>query len=147
MQGRINKELQDLNANPLRGCFVEIVGDNLCNWRAVVDGPQGSAYEGGRFELAISLPSNYPFRPPEVKFRTKIYHTNVKQSDGSLCADIFQNNWAPTLNMRFVLETVISILAEPAPEHALEAEIAAEMMNNPTLFRQKAQEHVRLYAR
>lgn len=147
MQNRINKELQDLMGNPLENCVIDLVGDNLYRWRAVISGPQGSAYAGGKFELAIELPQNYPFRPPEVKFRTKIYHVNVKKEDGSLCADIFQNSWAPTLNMRFVLESVISILATPAPEHALEPEIAAEMLNNPSAFANKAQDWVRQYAR
>jgi ubiquitin-conjugating enzyme E2 D/E len=146
MQGRINKELQDLITNPIPGCFVQILADNLYLWRAVVEGPANSLYQGGKFEMSIILPQNYPFRPPEVKFLTKVYHVNVKQTDGSLCADIFQNNWAPTLNLRYVLETVLTILSEPAPEHALEPEIAAEMMNNPTLFRQKVQEYVRRYA-
>jgi ubiquitin-protein ligase len=147
MQNRISKELQDLSQNPPEGCHLELVADNLYRWRAVVSGPVGSPYVGGRFELAIELPQNYPFRPPDVKFRTKIYHVNVKKEDGSLCADIFQNNWAPTLNMRYVIESVISILATPAPEHALEPEIAAEMMNSPAVFHQKAQEWVRNFAR
>ena len=146
MQGRINKELQDLMSNPVQGCFVQLLADNLYNWRAVIDGPLNSCYQGGKFEINIVLPQNYPFRPPEVRFVTKVYHVNVKQADGSLCADIFQNSWAPTLNIRFVLESVITLLMEPAPEHALEPEIASEMLNNPTLFRQKAQEHVRRYA-
>lgn len=146
MQNRILKELQDLSTNPLEGCFIELVGDNLYKWRAIIKGPDSSPYAGGRFELAIELPQNYPFRPPDVKFKTKIYHTNVKSDDGTLCADVFQNSWAPTLNMRYVIESVISILANPAPEHALEIGIAAEMANNPSLYIANAQEWVRRYA-
>jgi Ubiquitin-protein ligase len=49
--------------------------------------------------------------------------------------------------MRYVLESLISILIHPAPEHALEADIAAEMINNPSLFHQNAQEWVRNFAK
>ena len=147
MQNRILKEIQDLTSNPLEGCFVEIVRDNPFCWRAVLDGPKDSPYAGGRFELSIDLPQNYPFRPPEVKFKTVIYHVNVKHDDGTLCADIFQNAWAPTLNMRFVLESVITILSHPAPEHALETDIAAEMANDYSTFLKKAQAFVKNYAR
>lgn len=147
MQNRIVKELQDLTQNPPEGCSIGLVNDNLYLWRAVLQGPEGSAYEGGRFEIAIALPENYPFRPPEAKFLTKIYHVNVKRDDGSVCADIFQNSWAPTLNMRYVIESLITILANPAPEHALENDIAAEMINNPNGFRNTAQEWVRNFAR
>ena len=50
---------------------------NVFAWRAVLQGPAGSPYEGGAFELAISVPEQYPLVPPEVKFRTKIFHPNV----------------------------------------------------------------------
>lgn len=146
MQNRINKELQELATEPLDGTYVGLIGDSIYNWRVIIEGPSDSAYTGGRFELLITLPQNYPFRPPEVRFMTKIYHVNVNKTDGSLCADIFQNNWAPTLKMRYVIESIISILSQPAPEHAVEPEIASQMLNNPTLFYQKAQEWVRDYA-
>lgn len=147
MQNRIVKELQDLTNNPPEGCSLTLVNDNLYLWKAILQGPAGSAYVGGKFQINITLPENYPFRPPDVKFSTKIYHVNVKREDGSVCADIFQNNWAPTLNMRYVIESLISILAQPAPEHALESEIAAEMMADPGRFYQTAQEWVRNFAR
>ena len=147
MQNRINKELQDLSNNPLEGCSISLQNDNFYHWIATLHGPDNSSYAGGRFLVSVILPENYPFRPPDVKFLTKIYHVNVKRDDGSLCADIFQNNWAPTLNMRYVLESIITVLAHPAPEHALENDIAAQMLNNPAAFHQTAQEWVRQFAK
>lgn len=47
------------------------------------------------FKLRISFPEEYPFRPPTVKFTTKIYHPNV-DSDGQVCLPIISNeNWKP----------------------------------------------------
>lgn len=38
--------------------------------------PKDTPYEGGTFELTISVPEQYPLVPPSVRFRTKIFHPN-----------------------------------------------------------------------
>ena len=42
-----------------------------------VKGPKETPYEGGTFELVISVPEQYPLTPPSVRYRTKIFHPNV----------------------------------------------------------------------
>lgn len=42
-----------------------------------LQGPKDTPFEGGTFELAISVPEQYPLVPPGVRYRTKIFHPNV----------------------------------------------------------------------
>ena len=42
-----------------------------------IQGPKGSAYEGHVVEFTIENPSTYPFKPPKLKFKTKVFHPNV----------------------------------------------------------------------
>lgn len=42
-----------------------------------VQGPSETPYEGGVFQLAFSVPEQYPLQPPQVRFLTKIFHPNV----------------------------------------------------------------------
>lgn len=63
-------------------------------------------FSGGCFNLEIEFPAEYPFKAPKVKFVTRIYHPNVKTDSGEICSDILNENWGPTLNVTYVLNTI-----------------------------------------
>ncbi|KAG7507300.1 ubiquitin-conjugating enzyme E2 D4-like [Solea senegalensis] len=97
-QKRIQKELQDLQRDPLVNCSAGPAGDDMFNWTATIMGPTDSPYQGGVFFLTINFPTDYPFKPPMVSFTTKIYHPNIN-SNGSICLDILRSQWSPALTV------------------------------------------------
>ena len=98
--------------------------DSLTNWNATILGPQDTPYEGGKFVVNIDFSDNYPFKAPKVLFKTKIFHPNVKQDTGEICAQAIENAWVPTLNAKFVIESLITLMKSPNVDNPLEAEIA-----------------------
>ncbi|XP_068944587.1 ubiquitin-conjugating enzyme E2 E2 isoform X1 [Petaurus breviceps papuanus] len=92
-------------------------GDNIYEWRSTILGPPGSVYEGGVFFLDITFSPDYPFKPPKVTFRTRIYHCNIN-SQGVICLDILKDNWSPALTISKVLLSICSLLTDcnPGPE-------------------------------
>ncbi len=40
-------------------------------------GPKDTPFENGKFELVINVPEQYPLVPPNVRFKTKMFHPNV----------------------------------------------------------------------
>ena len=73
-----------------------------------------SPYDGGVFFLDINFPQDYPFKPPKVRFQTKIYHCNVNDK-GGICLDILKDNWSPALTVSKVLLSICSLLTDPNP--------------------------------
>jgi len=74
---RLRKEIDSLLKN--KDEFITLVNnpDNMLSWKALIQGPPGSAYEGYEFEIAIDINNDYPLTPPVMKFVTKIFHPNV----------------------------------------------------------------------
>ncbi|OXB77756.1 UNVERIFIED_CONTAM: hypothetical protein H355_013144 [Colinus virginianus] len=89
-------------------------GDNIYEWRSTILGPPGSVYEGGVFFLDITFSPDYPFKPPKVTFRTRIYHCNIN-SQGVICLDILKDNWSPALTISKVLLSICSLLTDCNP--------------------------------
>ena len=68
---RLNKELLEMKNNPPLNCSAGPEDeDNLFKWTATIYGPEGSPYEAGIFILDIDFPSDYPFKPPKIIFKT-----------------------------------------------------------------------------
>uniref|UniRef100_A0A7S3PFD0 UBC core domain-containing protein n=1 Tax=Aplanochytrium stocchinoi TaxID=215587 RepID=A0A7S3PFD0_9STRA len=107
MAKRLAKEAAELAKQANEGDFdwgsAEPNEDNLFKWTACIAGPDNSPYEGGLFNIELNFPDNYPFKPPIVKFMTKVYHPSVKQDSGEICDDIIKASWKPTLNIRYLL--------------------------------------------
>ncbi|KAA8646401.1 putative ubiquitin conjugating enzyme (UbcB) [Aspergillus tanneri] len=122
-QKRIAKELSELMETPPNGITVELVEEsNLYEWRVYMDGPEGSPYYKGRFLVRLSLPTEYPFKPPALSFGTKIYHPNVTNDEkGSMCLGMLKSDeWKPSSRIAAVLEFARQLLAEPMPDDAVE---------------------------
>ena len=131
---RILKELQDLNKENGGNITASPVNeDNIYKWTATISGPDESPYEGGIFHLEINLPDNYPIRPPQIVFKTKIYHPNISGS-GSICLDILKSSWSPALTIQKTLLSISSLLTDPNPDDPLDATAGKMFKTNPKEF-------------
>ena len=86
--------------------------ENLLLWTATIRGPDDTPYAKLTFKLSFEFPSNYPYAPPTVLFKTPIYHPNVDFS-GRICLDILKDKWSAVYNVQSVLLSLQSLLGEP----------------------------------
>lgn len=82
------------------------------------------------FNLVVSLLAEYPFKPPKIAFKTKIYHPNIDEK-GQVCLPIIHNeNWKPATKTDQVIQSLIALVNDPEPEHPLRADLAEGKSKN-----------------
>jgi len=149
-QKRVVKELAECQQNPPPGTTVRLVDEsNVLQWEIHIDGPDNSVYSGGHFKLLLTLPTDYPFKPPTLNFTTKIYHPNVSNDDkGSMCLGMLRSDtWKPPNRISAVLALARQLLVEPQPDDAVETSIADQYKNNRKEFDKAAKDWVKRYAK
>ncbi|XP_037419003.1 ubiquitin-conjugating enzyme E2 28-like, partial [Triticum dicoccoides] len=114
---------KDLQKDPPTSAQAGPVSEDMFHWQATIMGPSDSLFTGGLFLVNIHFPLDYPFKPPKVSFRTKVFHPNIN-SNGSICLDILKEQWSPTLTISKVLLSICSLLTDPNPNDPLVLEIS-----------------------
>ncbi|KAF2841734.1 putative ubiquitin conjugating enzyme [Patellaria atrata CBS 101060] len=144
---RITKEMSDVQNDTHSGIFLEPYNDDdLTRLKGTFKGPPDTPYEGGRFEVDIRIPNEYPFRPPVMKFQTKIWHPNVSSQTGAICLDTLSSAWSPVLTLKSALISLQSLLSSPEPKDPQDAEVAGMLIKNPAEFDHKARSWAVKYA-
>lgn len=142
---RLMKELEKINAEDNIGITIlspKNSSDNIFIWNVVIDGPKDTPYEDGKFELLFKFDTDYPLRPPSVRFITPIIHINV-YFDGKICIDILQDQWAPSLSVRTILYSLMSLLNEPNPNSPANRKLTDLYEKNITEYTKTIKAHVK----
>jgi ubiquitin-conjugating enzyme (huntingtin interacting protein 2) len=138
---RIGKELADINNDPHSQIVAEPVRDeDLTHLKGKFKGPPDTPYEGGTYVVDIKIPGDYPFRPPTMRFDTKVWHPNVSSVTGAICLDTLSSAWSPVLTIKSALISLQSLLSTPEPKDPQDAEVAGMLLKNPAEFQHKARE-------
>lgn len=100
-------------------------------------GPKETPYENGLFLLYAQFPGDYPFKAPEVRFITPIYHCNMN-SQGRICHSVFDRNYSPALTFRQIIDCVYGLILTPEPEDPLDNVIASFYLSEYQTYYKKA---------
>ncbi|KAL7275370.1 hypothetical protein RUND412_001692 [Rhizina undulata] len=148
-QKRIAREYAEIEQNTPQGITIKPIDEDMFKWNIELAGPKGSVYAGGKFKLVLTLPVNYPFKPPILSFATKIYHPNVSNDDkGSMCLGILRSDqWKPSCKIFSVLEMASGLLVEPNPDDAVETSIAEQYKTDRANFDKTARQWTKQYAK
>lgn len=144
---RVQRELKDIKSEKHSGQFqVDLVDDQFNSLTGKIRGPPGTPYEGGLYDLSIEIPDTYPFNPPKVRFRTKIWHPNISSVTGAICLDILKDNWAAALTLRTVLLSLQALLSSPEPDDPQDAVVAGQYKREKDMFLKTARYWAQKYA-
>ena len=122
------KIMEDMKNDKLSGISIDNHEDIML-WEATIFGPEDTPYQGGKFKLQIKFTTEYPVKPPSVKFISKMFHPNIYR-DGKVCIDILQGEWSPALNVRTILLSLRSMLMDPNPRSPANRDAAKLFTDN-----------------
>ncbi|KAI2609124.1 ubiquitin-conjugating enzyme/RWD-like protein [Hypoxylon fragiforme] len=146
---RVAKELADMEADSKTSGITAQPANNsgdLTHLKACLPGPPGTPYEGGRFIVDVKIPGEYPFRPPVMKFDTRVWHPNISSQTGAICLDTLAAAWSPVLTIKSTLLSLQGLFESPEPKDPQDAEVAKMMINDREAFNKKAHEWAVLHA-
>jgi len=139
MAARLRKELVECAKDEkLTGISVKQLSDPH-TLEGQIQGPPDSPYEGGFFKIHIQIPKGYPFEPPKMKFKTKIWHPNISSQTGAICLDILKDNWSPALTLKTALLSVQALLTAAEPDDPQDAQVARQYKTDYKAYCSKAQ--------
>jgi ubiquitin-conjugating enzyme E2 T len=149
MRARVTRELKQLSNDPPTGIAAWPVDDRLDAAVAQIVGPEDSPYHNGVFRLSITFPLRYPFEPPAVQFRTKVYHPNI-DLQGRICLDSLKmppaGGWQPSLNLPQVLCQIRLLLAHPNGDDPLMPDVNQVYLHDRPGFEHTARKWTAQYA-
>lgn len=147
---RIRKEITDMRHSlhqeiPENISAGPISDDNIFEWNATIIGAVGTPYAGGLFKLSINFPSSYPFVPPIVKFKTRIFHPNIHEN-GDICLDILKYHWSPTYSVVHILLSILSLLSDPNADDPLNPDAAHLYKADVASYNKRVMDYVHDFA-
>lgn len=143
---RLGKELNDIKASN-QSTFRDIKVDesNILCWQGLIV-PECPPYNKGAFKIEINFPAEYPFKPPKITFKTKIYHPNIDEK-GQVCLPIIATeNWKPATKTDQVIQSLVALVNDPEPDHPLRSDLAEEFTRDKKKFIKSAEEFTKKFA-
>ncbi|KDN70802.1 putative ubiquitin-conjugating enzyme E2-18 kDa [Colletotrichum sublineola] len=153
---RLLQEYRALTNNPPEGITAgPLSEDDLLHWEALIQGPEGTPFDGGVFPAELKFPKDYPLAPPTMKFLVDMWHPNIYPS-GLVCISILHppgddpnhyehasERWSPIQSVEKILISVMSMLAEPNDESPANVEAAKMWRERRADYEQKVRDGVR----
>ena len=117
-QNELRKIQQD------NGYTVTLEGGDIDKWKVIIPGPPDSPYEGYQLPLSITLPSDYPHKPPKVYFGAGVIHPNVN-TNGYVCLNVIAADWSPLQSIGTVLTSIEVLLSVPGTDSPYNGKLAS----------------------
>ncbi|CAN8285254.1 unnamed protein product [Cochlearia groenlandica] len=120
--------------------------ENVFRWEAAIIGPAGCALENGVFVVSIHFPTKFPFKPPQINFKTKIFHPNINEI-GEVSIDVLGSNWSPVWTISTLLLAICSVLSDPVEPFVASNPAAKLYRKNKKAYERIAREWTIRYAK
>ncbi|KAL0479391.1 NEDD8-conjugating enzyme [Acrasis kona] len=137
---RVQKDLDELEPKWSDNLKTENV--DLLNHFTLTLSPDEGIWKNHAHVFDISVPDEYPIKPPKVLCKTKVYHPNIDQ-EGHICLNILREDWKPVLNLNAIFTGLHFLFLEPNPSDPLDTEAANVYEKDYDKFKRIANNYMR----
>jgi ubiquitin-conjugating enzyme E2 M len=123
---------------------VDVSEVNIFNMVCTIS-PANGIYKDGKFAFDITFPDSYPFEPPKIKCRTKIFHPNI--TGEGVCLNILRQEFNPTVHLLDFASGLFFLLMNINPDDPLDKEAAKLYIEDRSKFEQRARQMVKEHAK
>jgi ubiquitin-conjugating enzyme E2 J1 len=111
---RILRECKEIKQDPLTGILTLPLENNLFEWHFTILGVDGTEFENGRYHGKIILPSEYPFKPPDVIMLNQSGRFEIGKKICLNFSGFHPEQWQPSWTIRTMLVALRAFMATPA---------------------------------
>jgi len=112
----------------------------------IYTGESGTPYEGHSWLLFAQFSTEFPQKPPTIRFVTPFYHCNVN-NDGKICHDILSTGWTPDDSIVTILEKISAMIKVPNALNSLDTVKGSLFVDNKAEYLKAAREWSSKYGR
>ncbi|GAA5890951.1 hypothetical protein JCM8208_003105 [Rhodotorula glutinis] len=115
---RLLQEAQELEQDDCADYAAQPLEDDMFQWHFTLRGAEGSDYQGGVYHGKLVLPSDYPFKPPEVYMLTPSGRFEVNKKICLSISSFHPETWQPSWGIRTALLAIMAFF-ETEPKGAV----------------------------
>jgi len=108
------QELREMEKNP-PDCIIAVpLDDDLFEWHFTIKGADNTEFEGGKYHGKFILPSEYPFKAPDIIMLTKSGRFEVGKKICLNFTGYHHELWQPAWTIRTMLTALRAFMETPA---------------------------------
>ncbi|ORY78430.1 ubiquitin-conjugating enzyme/RWD-like protein [Leucosporidium creatinivorum] len=123
---RLLQEAAELEADDCRDYQAAPLEDDLFQWHFTIRGP-GAEFEGGVYHGRMVLPSEYPFKPPEIYMATPSGRFEINKKICLSISSFHPETWQPSWGIRTALLALTAFFTtdvrSPSPVGSMDAPV------------------------
>lgn len=149
MSDRTSRIMEEFNKVKNSKCIpivkCEFMNGDINNWKVAFEGTPCSPYEDGIFQLKVNLPDSFPSERPYLYFITKMFHPNIRQSDGLVSLNLMYQ-WIQSRTIEEVIFGFIEVMDNPRIGSGYGEEPQKLLEKDRDKFFEKVEEYTYKYA-
>ncbi|BBN19440.1 ubiquitin-conjugating enzyme E2 J2 [Marchantia polymorpha subsp. ruderalis] len=112
---RLQKEFRSLCKEPAPHILARPLPTDILEWHYVLEGSEGTPFEGGVYHGKVKFPPEYPYKPPGISMITPNGRFATHKRICMSMSDFHPETWNPMWSVSSILTGLLSFMMDNTP--------------------------------